>query len=77
MCKVVTTEDGTTVLRDDWYPEDIIMVAEQLGKEPTDGQVMEIMEVVADRFDANIGINWLVVESAIEMVMGDGEHAEA
>ena len=69
MCKVVATEDGTTVLRDDWYPEDIMMVAEEMGEEPTEDQVIEIMKVMADRFDANDGINWLVVESAIEMVM--------
>ena len=69
MC-VVTYIKGKPVLVDKWFPEDIVMTAKELGKDPTEEDVELIMRVIADRHDANIGINWGVIESAIDHVMG-------
>lgn len=46
--------DGKLVLRDDWHVEDVLGQAPWLSED----QAEEILEILADKHDANIGINW-------------------
>lgn len=68
MAKVVII-DGKPVLRDEWHPMDVESVAEDMEVELTDDQVHEVLEILARRHDANIGINWDVIGSAIDYVL--------
>lgn len=60
----VAIEDGQYILRDDWRIEDIKGQDEDL----TDEQAIEVMRFIAHTHDASIGINWDVIDSAIDIV---------
>jgi len=68
MTKVVQ-ENGMFILRDDWHIEDILQEAANMDYELSYGQAVQIMDVIAKYFDANIGINWIVIGEAIKFVM--------
>jgi len=68
MTKVVQ-ENGMFILRDDWHIEDILQKAANMDYELSYGQAVQIMDVIAKSFDANIGINWIVIGEAINFVM--------
>ena len=68
MAKVVII-DGKPVLRDEWHPMDVESVADDMEVELTEDQVLEVMEIIVRRHDANIGINWDVIGSAIDYVL--------
>jgi hypothetical protein len=68
MTKVVQ-ENGMFILRDDWHIEDILEEAANMDYELSYGQAVQIMDVIAKSFDANIGINWVVIGEAINSVM--------
>lgn len=68
MAKVVQ-ENGMFILRDDWHIEDILQEAANNDYELSYGQAVQIMDVIAKYFDANIGINWIVISEAIKFVM--------
>jgi hypothetical protein len=59
------------VLRDDWHTEDIIGQAEAMGIELSEEDAEWILIDLADNFDANIGINWEVIEMAIQNYQED------
>jgi hypothetical protein len=61
--------DGKPVLRDEWHPMDVESVADDMEVKLTEDQVLEVMEIIARGHDANIGINWDVIESAIDYVL--------
>ena len=66
MSKLVK-RNGTLVIEDLWYPDDIRERAEAMGhSDLTMDQIESIMERICDSFDANYGINWDVIDSAIE-----------
>lgn len=65
MAKVVMVK-GEPVLRDDWHIEDIVMVAEELDEDLSREEIEQIMHLMARAHDANIGINWEVIQNAIE-----------
>lgn len=54
--------DGALVLRDDWHVEDILNQGPWLTTE----QAEDILDSLADRFDANSGINWDIIDFWIE-----------
>lgn len=60
----VVYEDGAPVLRSDWHPEDILSIDPSLSEE----QVLDVMQLIARTHDANIGINWMVIEVAIQNI---------
>jgi hypothetical protein len=68
MTKVVQ-ENGMFILRDDWHIEDILQEAANMDYKLSYGQAVQIMDVIAKSFDANIGINWVVIGEAINSVM--------
>jgi len=61
-------EDNDWVIRDDWHELDVRYVAENMAVELTDEQVYKVMHVIVKAFDANIGVNWASIESAIDLV---------
>ena len=74
MAQVLKDAEGRLILRSDWWQEDFEQVAENMGVQLSPDQVEGVMELIADRFDANIGINWQVLEDAIQWYM-QGEKA--
>lgn len=59
MAQVIEQNDGSYILRSDWHPEDIRSVT---NAELSDEQCAEIMDNIANYFDANQGINWGIIE---------------
>ena len=59
-------EDGNFVVRSDWHVEDVQECATDNGVELTADEAHEVMRMMADGFDANLGINWEVIESYID-----------
>lgn len=66
MAQVLKDAEGRLILRSDWWQEDVEQVAEDMGVQLSPDQVEGVMELAARRFDANIGVNWEVLESAIQ-----------
>ena len=70
-------EDGNPVIIDRWDADDIQSVAENsnlgCGDRLTDAQVIQVMELIVLTHDANHGINWDVIASAIDSLFGDSE----
>lgn len=52
-----------------WSYEDVQSVAEDL----TDDEAREVLEIMAHKSDANIGINWTSIEVWADWVRGDRE----
>jgi DNA gyrase/topoisomerase IV subunit B len=61
-------EGGQWVIRSDWDEDD---VRGQTDEDLTDEQVEKIMRLIVDTHDACIGINWDVIDSAIDEVLGE------
>lgn len=61
--------NGKVVLRDDWHIDDVMSVADSMGVKITEDDAEFVLEIVADGFDANVGINWQVIEYAIERIV--------
>ena len=71
MAKLIT-ENGKLIIRDEWHEEDIQSVAEDnLDTTLTPEQMKKIMELIIKSFDASIGIDWEVIDSAIEQVLDE------
>jgi hypothetical protein len=72
MAKLVI-ENGHPVIVDRWDADDIQSVAENMDLKLTDAQVLEVMELIVRSHDANHGINWDVIGSAIDALYPDSE----
>jgi hypothetical protein len=67
---MVQTHDGW-VLRDDWFIEDVQARLEDYWDFTlSDDECLEVLGLVADAFDANIGITWDAIDAAIESLFG-------
>ena len=62
MAHIAKTKEGVIYLADDWHIEDVKNVRPDLN----DDQCANVLENLADDFDANDGINWDVIEAAAE-----------
>jgi hypothetical protein len=70
MAHLHTLENGQLVIRDDWGMDDIQSVAEcNFDVILTDSQIRQVMEIVVEAFDANYGISWDSIDSAIQQVL--------
>ena len=71
------TENGETLLRDDWGVEDVRNVIECNGIEAaegfTDEDCVKVLRIVARSHDANVGINWEVLGCAVDYYLQQGE----
>ena len=68
MARLIQGHDDEWVLRDEWCIEDVRNVAETNGidEELTDDDCLNILRVAETAFDANIGLNWDSIGSAID-----------
>ena len=57
MAHMKQTETGEWYLSDDWHIEDVQSVRPDLDED----QCLEVLDTMANRFDANDGINWDVI----------------
>jgi hypothetical protein len=66
-------ENDQWILRDDWSIDDVRNVIEcneiEDAENFTDEDCVRVLQIAADRFDANIGINWDVIDGAIMLVI--------
>jgi hypothetical protein len=70
MARIEKLENGETIIRDDWGELDIQMVARDYFETTlTKDQVLQAMDIVVEGFDASIGVNWDVIEAAVEEVL--------
>ena len=68
----LVTENGKLIIRDEWHEEDIQGVAEDDHDTTlTPEQMLRVMELIIHSFDANIGIDWEVIGSAIGQVLDE------
>ena len=68
----LVTENGKTFIRDEWHEEDIQNVADcnyDVALMPD--QVQAVMDLIVESFDANIGIDWEVIDMAIGQVIDE------
>lgn len=49
-----------------WVVEDVLEVANDLGVTLTEDQCIEVLRMVEDDLDSEIGINWNVIRAAVE-----------
>ena len=70
MARLIMGHDDEWVLRDEWGIEDIRSVVETESIEDaedfTDEDCLNVMRVAETAFDANIGLNWESIASAVE-----------
>jgi hypothetical protein len=62
-------ENGYPVIVDKWGDDDIRSVAGDMDIELTDDQVLSVMQLIVKAHDANIGINWDAIGSAIDTIL--------
>ena len=63
-------ENGKLIIRDEWHEFDIQSVAEDNHDTTlTPEQMLKVMELIIKSFDANIGIDWEVIDSAIDQIL--------
>ena len=62
----------TQTLQDPWHVEDV----QQQRPDLTEDQASEVLAFMAKNFDANIGINWDVIDSAAEYLYPEEEVGE-
>lgn len=68
MARLIQGHDDEWVLRDEWSIEDVRNVVETNGidEELTDEDCLNILRVAETAFDANVGLNWDSIGSAID-----------
>ena len=70
MAHIEKLENGETIIRDDWSELNIQDIARNYFEtQLTEDQVLQVMDIVVAGFDANIGINWDVIEAAVDEVL--------
>ena len=71
MARMIESHDGW-VLRDDWSVEDVeARLEDYWGFNLTEAECLKVLHLVADAFDANIGVNWDAIDAAIQCLYGD------
>ena len=75
MAHLSKDQQGNIILRDDWYIEDVRSMLDE-GEELTDMECIQILESMADNFDANIGINWDVIRYEIDLTFKEKKENE-
>ena len=73
MAKLIQDNNGNWEIIESWCDEDITQQAEDDGVTLTPAQVHRVMEVIVRSHDACIGINWDVISSAIDYVLGESQ----
>ena len=70
MARLIMGHDDEWVLRDEWGIEDVRSVIETENIEDaesfTDEDCLNVMRVAETAFDANVGLNWDSIASAVD-----------
>ena len=61
---MATFYEETTTLVDEWNVDDVLSIRSDLSHE----QASEVLAVMADNYDANIDINWFVIDCVAEQL---------
>lgn len=61
-------DDTALFVMDLWCRDDVLEEAQNGQVEITDEQADKALEIIAHHYDANSGINWIVVDCAIDEV---------
>ena len=70
MATLVIKEGEKPYIEDIWNLDDFRNVADGYDTETfTDDELIQAMENVADRFDANNGITWETIEAALDFIV--------
>ena len=70
MATLVIKEGQQPYIEDIWLLEDFRGIADGYDTEDfTDDDLIEAMELVADNFDANLGITWETIEAALDVIV--------
>ena len=70
MATLVIKEGEKPYIEDIWNLDDFRNVADGYDTETfTDEELIQAMENVADRFDANNGITWETIEAALDFIV--------
>jgi hypothetical protein len=64
-------ERKSRIIVDDWHVDDVLNQRPDL----TEDQACEVLALIAHNFDANIGINWDVIDSAAHYLFPQEERA--
>ena len=67
MARFLKDSDGEWVMRSDWHIDDVVGCGIDNGVALSEDEAMEVMQMIAKGFDANLGINWEVIEAYIDM----------
>ena len=67
----LVTGKGAPYIEDIWSIDDFRNVADAFYEEEefTDDELLEAMELVADNFDANLGITWETISAALDRIV--------
>ena len=69
MAQVIQNNEGEWVLRVEWCIEDVRQYMEESGADQdtmTDNDCLNVLRIMADNHDAEIGINWDTIDAALE-----------
>ena len=72
MARFIQGHDDEWVLRDEWGVDDIRSVIETEGIDAegfSDADCLNVMRIAETAFDANIGLNWESIASAVEFYL--------
>jgi hypothetical protein len=61
----------TTKIKIEWTSEDVIYRAKDDGIELTHDQVSDVLDMMVDDHDANVGINWDFISRCINEVVSN------
>ena len=71
MANVIQNNEGEWVLRVEWHINDVRQIVDMHDIDPPilvdDDDCINILKIAADRHDANIGINWEVLQAAADV----------
>lgn len=68
MANVIQNNEGEWVLRVEWHIDDVRQYIEDSGADPsvlTDNDCVNILKIMAYNHDAEVGINWDCIDSAL------------
>jgi hypothetical protein len=69
--EIPRVEDILTLTSPDWYTERWHIDDVKMGRNITDDQARDVLELMYKHHDCNIGTNWEFIEAMIDIVVPD------
>ena len=63
--------DDTPVAFSLWLPADVEHIADKIGVELTTEQIADVLCLVDNAHDAELGISWTTIENAVRLVVSE------